>query len=140
MFKNNHKTSGVALSMLVIIFVIFFLVLLDIQLQIIAKTWWYDTLLHFLGGVWVGNLFIYIFSERLGLFEGKKNLFYTLATVVGFVALLGVAWELYEFMIDETFGIKHGLPLTQPGLADTMKDLAIDTLGGVVSAVIYYLR
>jgi hypothetical protein len=138
--KNNLKNNGVAISMLVLIFTIFFLVMLDTQLHIIGKTWWYDTLLHLLGGVWVGNLFIYIFSQRLVIFDGKKNLFYTLAVILGFVALVGVGWELYEFMIDQTIGVKYALPLAQPSIADTMKDLASDLLGGTLTAIIYYLR
>lgn len=138
--KNNSPNKKIKIWMLTLIFLILFLVIVDAEFRLIDKIWWYDTMLHFLGGVWAGILFIYLFSERWHFFDGKKNSLYTLLTILGFVALLGVAWELYEFMFDMTLGSKYILPLTQPSLADTMKDLANDLLGGMVTAIAYYLR
>lgn len=138
--KDNSKNNTASRAMLILIFIILFLVVLDTQFQMIEKIWWYDSMLHILGGVWVGNLFIYIFSEKLEIFNIRENFFYTLSVILGFVALIGICWEFYEFIFDLTLGAKYALPLAQPGISDTMKDFANDLIGGTITAIIYYLR
>ncbi|MBI5449340.1 hypothetical protein HY948_03430 [Candidatus Gottesmanbacteria bacterium] len=140
--ENNpdQEKNKLAIFMLVFILLIVFLVILDANLHLIANTWWYDVLLHILGGTWIGTLFIYLFSYRRHFFDGKKNFLYSLAVIVGFAALMGVLWELYEFGFDQTIGTNLSLPLTQPNLGDTMKDLLDDILGGVIATLVYFFK
>lgn len=126
--------------MLVFILLIAFLVALDGRLHLINTTWWYDVMLHILGGAWIGTLFIYLFAYRWQFFDGKKSFLYSLTVIVGFALLMGVLWELYEFGFDQTIGAKYALPLTQPSLFDTMKDLLDDILGGVLATVVYFFK
>jgi len=120
--------------MTALIFVLFALVLLDIKFELIKNILWYDSLLHMLGGAFSATVFIYVFSCKWQLFDSKKNFLYTLATIAGLVALVGVTWEFYEFLIDAALG-----SLAQPSLADTIKDLANDLLGGTITTIMYFL-
>ena len=54
--------------------------------------------------------------------------------VIGFVALIGVAWEMHEFVLD----LAIGGPIRQEGLADTMADLFNDLSGGILALWIFH--
>ena len=87
-----------------------------------------DTPLHLLGGLSIA----YSASYALRLIEARgliviKNLFIRAFIVVGAVAIAAVLWEFYEFLSDHFFGT-----LTQPSKADTMKDLFMGMLGGLL--------
>lgn len=51
--------------------------------------------------------------------------------VVCVVASIGVGWELFEFLSDYFLGTTH-----QPSLADTMKDLVLDSAGAVLLTLV----
>lgn len=91
---------------------------------------WIDIPLHIAGGVFVGLLFYYLFLVRHDTLADKG--FLPVITLgLGFVALVGVLWEFYEFFLDVF--VLHAHPLMQepgPILFDTLKDLADDLLGG----------
>ncbi len=90
------------------------------------KYWYFDMPMHFLGGVFLGFLAIYvlvfIFKKPV---ISKKYLF--IFQVFLFVLVLSIAWELYEFFIDHTFTVRN------PNYIDTLSDLFFDLAGGCVS-------
>ncbi len=92
----------------------------------------YDIVTHFVTSILVGFLafiIIYIldqYSKNL-----KMDVYGMAFLVVIFAMAMGVVWELFEWGIDLAFGTHE-----QWGLQDTMKDLLIDTLAGIVIAVI----
>lgn len=57
--------------------------------------------------------------------------------ILGFVALVGIGWEWFEFCFDEFIAVRNSWGLTQLGLADTMADLFFDLLGALVVIVWY---
>jgi len=86
-----------------------------------------DIPMHFFGGMSIA----YAYLGLMGDLEQKKhftadpwlkNLF-----IVSLVAFTAVAWEWYEFILSIGLDI-----ITQPSEADTMKDLLVGTLGGLV--------
>ena len=92
----------------------------------------YDTLTHFVSSFLVAFLafiVIYILDEYWnGLMMDK----YAMAFLVVITTIaMGVIWEFNEWITDLAFGT-YG----QLGYADTIKDLFIDTLAGIVMAVI----
>ena len=95
--------------------------------------WWFDDLLHFLGGFWVAALFGYLIN-RWGLTSIDNKFWLKLLLGLGFVALVGILWEFHEFIAD-WFLQK---PLMQEGIGDTMSDLFFDLLGGSVFIVFYH--
>lgn len=109
----------------------------------------WDTLLHGCSGLMLGALGFCVVSQlnknervRLDLSPGFEALF-----AFCFALALGALWEICEFTIDGVFGVnmqkfqlRSGIQLVgRSALADTMKDLIVDTIGsGVMSLLGYY--
>lgn len=84
--------------------------------------WWFDNLMHFLGGVMVASLFFSFFKNRHANW----------VMIISFVALIGLFWEFYEYWNDR-FWLAN-----QMKLDDTLSDLFFDLLGGWAAAMIYF--
>lgn len=78
--------------------------------------WWYDVMMHFIGGFAIASFF-FIFTNNW-----KRS----------FVAMLFVAigWEIFEYLfnIEVLEGLKYTL--------DTIKDLCMDSLGAFLAIYI----
>jgi len=92
----------------------------------------YDTLTHFISSFLVAFLafvIIYILDE---FWDGLNMDKYAMAFVVIIATIaMGVVWEFNEWVTDLVFGTYE-----QWGYNDTLKDLFIDTLAGIVMALI----
>lgn len=97
--------------------------------------WWYDVLMHTLGGVAMGFLGFWVWDFlREGKFIGSvKELVLSMFFVLGFVALVGIGWEWSEGMVDALLLPRLGLTDAQLGLIDTMLDLYFDLVGGALA-------
>lgn len=116
-------------------------------LNFYTKLWWWDDLLHATSGIiagLIGFLLIYYLSSR-------HNMNVTPQFVALFVFIFAVAiaafWEIFEFMWDwalktslqrwaysDNMLIGHEWQGT--GLRDTISDLILGTLGGLVAAIL----
>jgi len=117
-----------------------FVFILLVHILAVVNFWywtyrWMDIPMHFLGGFWLGLIFLYSIMPKLEITSHK--LLIAMILVVSFAVLIGVFWEFIEFSFDVSIVLKWHLPLAQQGLADTMKDLFFDLLGGFVAWVIY---
>ncbi len=98
------------------------------------RYWWWDIALHFgsaLGFGLIGFLFIFM------LFEGDRFAAPPLAiAVLSFATAIaiGALWEIFEFGMDQVFGMN----MQKSGLVDTMADLIVDTLGAFIGATAGY--
>lgn len=92
----------------------------------------YDILTHFVSSILVSFLafaVIYILDEY---WDGLNMDIYAMAfVVVIFTMAMGVVWEFLEWSVDLVFGTTEQL-----GLHDTMRDLLVDTTGGLIMAVV----
>ena len=93
---------------------------------------YYDTLTHFVSSFLIAFLafvVIYILDEYWdGLMMDK----YAMAFVVVFATIaMGVIWEMNEWITDIIFGTQE-----QWGYNDTIKDLFIDMVAGIIMALI----
>ncbi|MCR4322466.1 MAG: hypothetical protein NUV61_00010, partial [Candidatus Azambacteria bacterium] len=91
--------------------------------------WWYDIMMHFLAGLWVGGmvLWVYFFSGKTKVPRPiQKSYLYMMALGVTF--LVGLLWELFEFSLDTL------IVFQQNDLMDTMMDLGMDTLGALCAS------
>lgn len=77
---------------------------------------WLDVPVHFLGGVWIALFVIWVLG-RIGRSPG-------LLEIVVWVALVGVAWELFELW--------GGIPMEDNFAFDTALDLLMDLIGACV--------
>ncbi len=106
---------------------------------------WYDIPMHIGGGFAMGALGLAIWNEGVddvkfkGWFQKHLSWWLIPGIVLGFVSLIGILWELHEFLLDEIFPkaieLKH-----QPSIADTMMDFVMDLLGGVIALIAFWRR
>jgi putative membrane protein len=97
--------------------------------------WWFDIVMHGLGGLWVAliALWLYCFSRfsRKSLGVSRHSLF---AIAVGSTVLIGVGWEIFEYVSNLTFVLPF-----ENYIGDTLADLAMD-LAGSFLAYIHYVQ
>jgi hypothetical protein len=87
---------------------------------------WFDILMHFLGGVTMAYLALFVFftSRYIPVFSNlRKNLWVVFFVVMLFTAVIGLGWELLE--------IFSGLSNVLTDRFDTILDLVMDMLGAV---------
>ncbi len=91
-----------------------------------ASIWWFDMLMHTIGGVFVAFVgATYLFRRTQALTWGEY--FITLALLV---FIIGLAWEYYEYVVQ--YYVK-GVQLAS--VADSVSDLICDMIGGSVGAL-----
>ena len=81
---------------------------------------WFDMLMHFLGGLWLGLAFIWLYPAGTSYLK-----------IIAGVLLVGVFWEIFELVIHQYF-LRESFDLP-----DTLSDLFFDMLGGGVA--VFYL-
>ena len=92
--------------------------------------------MHFWGGavVAMGMIWWTFYSAKISALTKNLPKFYATVAVLGFVALAGVFWEFYEFIVDRLITKNNYISLFQQGgLLDTLKDLFLDLLGGLTA-------
>lgn len=94
------------------------------------RFWWWDILLHGASAIVFGVIgFLFVFY----LFEGDKYAAppWALATIAFcFAVAMGALWEIFEFGMDQIFGLN----MQKSGLVDTMTDLIVDSIGAAIGA------
>ena len=89
--------------------------------------WWYDIILHFLGGVFVGLLVLWLqfLSGYFGTpaLPSSRKVFSVMLVAV---LAVGVGWEVFERLLGHTWSVE-GYWL------DTSVDVVLDLLGSVVA-------
>lgn len=85
--------------------------------------WYFDIIMHALGGIWLGSFFVYVFSR-------KNKIFPSALKVILSVLSVGLLWEIFEFITNSYIGggVFH--------IVDTSSDLFFDLVGGTF-AVFY---
>lgn len=99
------------------------------------RFWWWDLVLHGTSALVLGLLgFVLVFM----LFEGDRYAAppWALGVITFCVAMaVGVLWEIFEFGMDQAFG----LTMQKSGLPDTMSDLIIDAVGAAIGGLSGFL-
>ncbi len=99
----------------------------------------YSAPYHFLGGAAMAFLFLNFWEYHQSLYAFKKQWAIDFVMALGFVALAGVLWELYEFAKDSWLPV---IPVFNPiihhlTLPDTLSDLLFDLLGSAAAFFFY---
>lgn len=99
-----------------------------------VRFWWWDAILHagsgFLLGVF-GFLLVYVLNERDDIDVQMRPRFVALFAFM-FAVGIGAIWEIFEFAMDQIFGLN----MQKSGLVDTMWDLIVDTVGALVISLL----
>ena len=88
-------------------------------------------LLDLLGGFIAATLFViavHFFFDHAALTSLPK--FFAVFSIIGFVALVTIAWEILEFFSDRYLGTS-----VQLTIADTLKDMVVGLLGATPAAL-----
>jgi hypothetical protein len=118
-----------------IVIFVFATIFLGEAFDFYTRFWWWDVALHggsALGFGLIGFLFVFM------LFEGDR--YAAPAWAVAFVSFcfalsIGAIWEIFEFAMDQIFGLN----MQKTGLVDTMWDLIIDTVGAGFGGLVGFL-
>jgi len=99
-----------------------------------VRFWWWDIVLHtgsgFLLGV-LGFLLVYVLNEKEDIelnLEPKFIAFFAFLFAMG----MGAIWEIFEFAMDQLFGMN----MQKNGLVDTMWDLIVDGIGALIISIL----
>jgi hypothetical protein len=96
----------------------------------------YDVVAHAVGGLsiaWMGIILWLRWSSHKWI-PKDTPLALRFLTIWGFVALIGVFWEFMEWTCDYFLHTQM-----QPSLTDTMNDLFMDLLGGMIFLLLFRL-
>ena len=131
MFKDLYFTITkpfLGISLLIILALNVF----GLSLSLYRTFFWYDVVLHFMGGAWVAALVVSWPNFKNQFYNFKQKLIFTLLVVV----VVGIAWEILEICVSGIVYLKYYagsgvLRELNAGLTlDTAVDLAMDLLGG----------
>lgn len=118
--QKLKKLSNILMKITLIVFVLHFLAT---KLYWYSDFWWFDMLMHFLGGVFIGILTLYV------IFRTHKDIkmspyIITKLTIIS-VFVIGFSWEIYEYVVQGFTGAILANPL------DSISDLFFDMAGGL---------
>lgn len=110
------------------------------------RIWWWDLALHLTAGFLLGLLgflIVYLMNEANGVDVHMRPAFIALFAFM-FAVSLGTLWEIFEFAMDQNFGLTMQKPMLgdPSGLTDTMWDLIVDALGALGAVILgwVYIR
>ncbi|MEC7760986.1 MAG: hypothetical protein VX874_03610 [Pseudomonadota bacterium] len=98
------------------------------------RFWWWDLALHTASAMGFGIVGVVL---TLLMFEGDRYAAppYAVAGIAfSFAVTIGAMWEIFEFGMDQLFGMN----MQKSGLVDTMTDLMVDCVGAALGAASGY--
>ncbi len=115
-----------------------------------VKIKWWDSLLHTFSGMLIALLSFSLVDllNKLNTDEFKLNIWFTTFVAFTMTVTAAVMWEIYEFASDMLFGtnMQRAYISTESGrgaalsgmaaVSDTMKDIILDTVGGLITCVV----
>lgn len=115
-------------------------------LRFYERLWWWDMALHAGSGLLLGVfgfLLIYVLNENARVNLHLKPGFMAFFAFL-FALAVGALWEIFEFGMDELFGMNMQKAMFDDpsGLTDTMWDLILDALGALLISLMggWYMK
>jgi hypothetical protein len=112
------EVFGLALAVAVLHYV-------AISLYLYWTTGWFDIMMHFLGGTVIGLIAAFVLYTSGYFHFPREHQGAVFATILGAVLVVGLGWELWELFLGWTDILADR--------RDTMIDIAMDVLGGMVA-------
>ena len=139
------------LSQTLLNIIIFIGIVFGSYLELFDKIWWFDNFMHILSG-FVCASFGYDLAVILQRKKGKCSIILAAMFGLMFALSIAVGWEFYEFLMDSLHGTNLQLSKAGPetamfdmskyhneygylGLVDTMTDMRMNAIGGIVGMV-----
>lgn len=89
--------------------------------------WWFDILMHFLGGVLVSGGALWWLKYEVPIFIRKKISPFLFALVS--ITFVGMTWEIFEYITGMYYAVNYSL--------DTTLDLLTDLVGMLVAYLVF---
>ncbi len=112
---------------------IFFLILIiailhlgGIYLHLYWRLFWFDWIVHVLGGIWIS-----ITTLFLSIQKSRGSLFRNMAIGIMAAVLIGIGWEIFEVRVGAALPYDPLYPL------DTATDLGLDIVGGIIGSLLF---
>ncbi len=146
LFRRNLDVEiPVEFHFTAVIFIFASLYLGEVQ-SFYQRFWWWDIALHASAGLLmgiVGFLLVYLLNEskrvELHMTPGFIYLF-----AFSFAVTIGTLWEIFEFFMDQLFGLNMQKPMLGDlsGLTDTMWDMIVNATGAFIISFMgwWYLK
>ena len=93
---------------------------------------WLDMAVHFLGGFWVGGMFLWFYFLSGYIRPRTTNKFFTITFTISVVFIVGLLWEFFELQIGALFINEENY------FFDTITDL-LAALVGALAVSFYFL-
>lgn len=123
---NKKIRIDIKLEMLYLLFIIF-AYFLGVIINLYDMISFYDTLMHFVSGIFEAYLIIYILKYK----NIKLDNLLLLIVILGFVSFISIMWETFEYISSILFKVDPQKVL-KTGVTDTMKDLLVALLGSLI--------
>lgn len=91
--------------------------------------WWYDIMMHGLGGLLIGLIAAWAITFPLREKLKVSRFFF----IVGVTLFVGILWEVFEY----TVGTYANYNSFNSYVFDTMTDIGMDTAGAFVATLLY---
>jgi hypothetical protein len=136
MIRRNFRVYlPIEIDLLTIVFIFASLFLGEMR-SYYTRFWWWDLVLHTGAGILMGLagfILVYVLNR-----ERKATIFLSPVFVglfsFSFAMTIGVIWEIFEFAMDQIFGMN----MQKSGLNDTMGDLIVNTIGALIISTAGY--
>ncbi len=135
--ERSIKVSLPASFQIVLLIFIFNAQFLGELVNYYERYWWWDIMLHSWSGVLLGTigfLLVYILNTTSGVNVIMSPIFISFFAL-SFAVTCGVLWEIFEYSMDLFFLTN----MQKSGLVDTMGDLIVDFLGGLIVSLNGYI-
>ena len=123
-FLNKIKIDK-KLEFIYLIFIVF-AYFLGVIINLYDKINSYDTIMHFISGIFTGYVSLYLLTDN--------NKIHNILFILGFVSLIAISWETFEFIASNLFNVDPQKVETT-GINDTMKDIIVALLGGILVTI-----
>lgn len=94
---------------------------------------WFDIMMHFLGGMFASLFGYYLFTKLSGGVLPRENRYLLLIDVILFVFIVGLLWETFELAFELTINNRVLY------LKDTAIDFIMNTIGALVG-FFYFMK
>ena len=137
--RNYRLSIPIEFELFVVMFIYATLFLGNIK-AFYTQFWWWDVMLHTFSGILLGVIgftLVYILNTDSRVQVNMRPVFVALFAL-SFALAIGVLWEIFEFGLDQIFGLN----MQRSGLMDTMWDLIVDGVAALIVSIIgfFYLK
>jgi len=97
------------------------------------RFWWFDMIMHTLGGLSVGLTALWIIFLRQSKHSKEMRVLSVVLIALAAISAVGVGWEVFEIIAHRIFNLQIG------GGWNTVSDLFFDLIGSSVAVIIFLM-